>query len=91
MTVTGKNNCTFHLKPTEQFQQVATENYPNLYPSDVDCVYIVQSEAGDSVQVVVEELETEECCDFAEVLFYFVYFYKAIINLIFFKGLINPS
>ena len=66
----GKNNCTFHLNPTERFQQVATENYPDSYPSNQDCVYIVQSEAGNSVQVVVEELETEECCDFAEVLFY---------------------
>ena len=65
--MTGKKNCTFYLKPTEQYQQVTTENYPKLYPSDQDCVYIVQSDSSNTVEVVVEELETEECCDFAEV------------------------
>ena len=51
----------------EQF--ITSKDFPNPYHSYEDCVWVIQSSSPMfQVELIINEVSTEECCDYLEVL-----------------------
>ncbi len=59
--------CGQVLRATNISQSITTPNYPNAYPLNADCEWILSAPEGEQVLFVVVSGRTETCCDKLEV------------------------
>ncbi|XP_070543219.1 CUB and sushi domain-containing protein 1-like [Ptychodera flava] len=58
-------NCTESLiLPINGNLTITSPNYPQNYPDDARCQWIVSTQVGTSIDVYFDDFNTEPCCDF---------------------------
>ena len=55
---------------SDELQTVSTPNWPEHYPSNQDCYWIIKSDGGKLVEVILYPGKTESEEDFVEAKFY---------------------
>ena len=61
--------CQFNLTATFHSQDFTSPGYPNSYPSNLNCKWIIQSESGGQVEIQFVDFATEDEIDYVEVNF----------------------
>ena len=60
--------CKFELTATDQPQNFTTTGFPFPYPPNTNCIWSLKSSDNTTlIDVTMEELYTEPCCDFLDV------------------------
>ena len=49
-------------------KEISSPNYPQNYPNDVECIYILTTDIGRSVRLNIQDLQTYDSSDFLEVI-----------------------
>ncbi len=49
-------------------KEIISPNYPQNYPNDVECIYILTTDIGRSVRLNIQDLQTYDSLDFLEVI-----------------------
>ena len=61
--------CGETFVASDELQTVSTPNWPENYPPNQDCYWIIKSNGGKAIEVILNPGKTEEDEDFVEVKF----------------------
>jgi len=63
--------CGFTRVATTELLRFHSPQYPEQYPSNIECNWLIISDQPNTpVEVTIEDLNVEECCDGLEVCYY---------------------